>query len=119
VPEILRAAHRHIPFGTIFTNGTKRIPSDIGYRIHVSIWGGSKTAKAMRGADTNQKAFRNFAGDPKALFVMVLNPLNLFIKQRPMRGQPGAREKWSDAFNVWRDLFFIPGRTPLQQRDAA
>ncbi|MCA1749460.1 MAG: hypothetical protein ABR601_00580 [Parasphingopyxis sp.] len=76
-PDILRIAYKHIPDGVIFTNGTIKIPQDIGYRLHISIWGGSETAAELRGADSNGKAFRNFAQDPRAVFVMTLNPLNL------------------------------------------
>ena len=34
----------------------------------MSIWGGSETSAELRGADSNGKAFRNYARDPRAVF---------------------------------------------------
>ncbi|WP_454255696.1 hypothetical protein [Pseudomonas sp. Marseille-Q8238] len=33
----LAIASRHIPYGTVFTNGIKRLSAEISYRVHVSI----------------------------------------------------------------------------------
>ncbi len=76
-PDRIRACHEHIPMGVIFTNGTKRIDSDIDYRIHVSIWGDEVGSKRYRGADINSKAMRNYVDDDRAVFVMTLNSHNL------------------------------------------
>ncbi|MEL7098569.1 MAG: hypothetical protein AAGM84_07055 [Pseudomonadota bacterium] len=77
VPEHIERAAAHIPQGVIFTNGTKRIPTDISYRIHVSMWGLGETNAALRGADVNRKALRNYAGDPRALFTFTVSALNI------------------------------------------
>lgn len=77
VLDRIRAAWEFIPSGMIVTNGTKRIPDDIGFRIHISLWGGEDTSALTRGADVTQKAFRNYAHDPRAMFVYTINPLNL------------------------------------------
>jgi len=50
-PARLQSAWRHIKTGVIFTNGTRKIDPDIGFRIHVSLWGIGETAKELRGAD--------------------------------------------------------------------
>lgn len=76
-PDRIRACHDHIPMGAIFTNGTKRIDPDISYRIHVSLWGNEARSELYRGASVNRRAMRNYAGDPRAIFVMTLNRLNL------------------------------------------
>ncbi len=73
----LRAAWAHIPAGMIVTNGTRRIPDDIGYRIHVSLWGAEETSAITRGADVTSKALRNYAKDPRAMFVYTINAMNL------------------------------------------
>ena len=73
----IRACHDHIPLGVIFTNGTSRIDPDIGYRIHISLWGNDQRTGLDRGANVNRKAMRNYAGDRRAVCVMTLNALNL------------------------------------------
>lgn len=77
VPQRIRAAQRHIPNGVVFTNGTKRLPDDIRYRIHVSIWGLGEDSAMLRGADVTGKAMRNYAGDPRAVFTYTINALNI------------------------------------------
>ncbi|TCL10318.1 hypothetical protein BXY66_2387 [Shimia isoporae] len=76
-PDRIRACHDHIPMGCIFTNGTRKIPSDIRYRIHVSLWGDDENSKTYRGASVNRKAMLNYSGDDRAVFVMTLNALNI------------------------------------------
>lgn len=73
----LRAAWEYIPAGMVVTNGTRRIPEDIGFRLHISLWGSEETSRLTRGADVTHKAFRNYAFDERAVFVYTLNPMNL------------------------------------------
>lgn len=73
----LRAAWEFIPSGMVVTNGTRLIPKEIGFRIHVSLWGTGESSALTRGGDVTQKAFRNYAFDPRAVFVYTINPLNL------------------------------------------
>lgn len=77
VPDRLTAAARHIPQGVVFSNGTKKLPADIPYRVHISMWGLGETNAALRGADVNTKALRNYAGDARALFTFTISSLNL------------------------------------------
>jgi len=77
VPERLRLATRHIPYGMIFSNGTRRIPEDIRYRIHISMWGADESSGLARGANVNAKALRNYAGDDRALFVYTIHRRNI------------------------------------------
>jgi hypothetical protein len=70
-------ARRHIPQGVIFTNGTRRIPDEIDYRIHVSIWGAPAQNARLRGADNAAKAVRLYAGDPRAVFVYTISRGNI------------------------------------------
>jgi hypothetical protein len=73
----VRLARRHIPHGVIFTNGTRRIPDEIDYRIHVSIWGAPAANARLRGADNAAKAMRFYAGDPRAVFVYTISRGNI------------------------------------------
>ncbi len=73
----LRAAARHIPYGVVFTNGTRRLTSDIPYRIHVSVWGRPDRSRDLRGADMLPKQVRNYARDPRAVFVFTVTALNI------------------------------------------
>lgn len=77
VQHKLVIAARHLPYGVVFTNGIQRISAEVPYRIHVSVWGGAATDKALRGADVQQKQVRNYRGDPRAVFVMTLNARNI------------------------------------------
>lgn len=77
VPERIAACHDHIAMGVIFTNGTKKISPDIRYRIHVSLWGNETRSILYRGGNANARALRNYAGDPRAVFVLTLSNLNL------------------------------------------
>lgn len=76
-PNRIRSAWKHIKGGVVFTNGTRKIPADVGFRIHVSLWGMDDTSAELRGANVNQKAYRNYAGDPRAVFVFTINALNI------------------------------------------
>lgn len=76
VIDRLRAAHQYIRHGVIFTNGSRRIPDDIGFRIHVSIWG-VEDEKKLRGQDVLAQALKNYAGDPRVVFTFTINKTNL------------------------------------------
>jgi MoaA/NifB/PqqE/SkfB family radical SAM enzyme len=82
-PDRLRAAWESIPSGMIVTNGTRRIPEDIGYRLHISLWGSEESSELTRGGNVVPKAFRNYANDPRAVFVYTINALNI-DEIRPM-----------------------------------
>jgi hypothetical protein len=73
----IRAAARHIPAGVIFTNGTRLIPPDIRYRIHVSIWGWRERNAVLRGGDNAPKALRLYARDPRAIFTYTISRKNI------------------------------------------
>jgi len=77
VPNRLRSAHRHIANGVIFTNGTRRIPAEIDFRIHVSVWGAPAENARLRGADNVTKAIRHYAGDPRAIFIYTIGRTNI------------------------------------------
>ena len=64
--------------GAIATNGLRRIPADIDYRIHISIWGNDQTSRRIRGAaDMLRRQMDNYCGDPRAVFVYTFTPENI------------------------------------------
>ena len=74
----LIAAAPYFPYGNIGTNGTIRIDPEVPYRIGVSVWAGSDvTDRELRGGAAFRKAFRNYAGDPRAIILYTLSPWNL------------------------------------------
>ena len=71
VPELLRSLLRGDALGAIATNGVKRIPPEIGYRIHISVWGNDETSRRIRGGPRTCWSARsdNYREDPRAVFV--------------------------------------------------
>lgn len=74
----LAAAARHLPYGVVFTNGTRRLSTEIPYMIHVSVWGRPERAAELRGADTLAKQVRNYRDDPRAVFVFTITAANIY-----------------------------------------
>jgi hypothetical protein len=78
VPELCRVCYAEMPLGTIATNGLVRIPEDIGYRLHISIWGNDDTSRRIRGAkDMLAHQLDNYRDDPRAVFVYTFTPDNI------------------------------------------
>jgi hypothetical protein len=76
-PRRLALAARHIPRGVVFTNGTVSLDPDLPFAIHVSLWGGVDDTTWLRGGNSYEKAFRNYARDPRARFIYTVNALNI------------------------------------------
>jgi MoaA/NifB/PqqE/SkfB family radical SAM enzyme len=78
VPELCRVCFEEMSLGTIATNGLVRIPADIGYRIHISVWGNDATSRRIRGArDMLVRQIDNYRNDPRAVFVYTFTPDNI------------------------------------------
>ena len=78
VPELLQVCHDEMPLGCIATNGTRRIPDAVGYKIHISVWGNDATSQRVRGAKRMlQRQTENYAGDPRAVFVYTYTRENI------------------------------------------
>ena len=50
VPDLLEICFQEMPLGCIASNGFKRIPDSVGYKIHVSVWGNDETSLRIRKA---------------------------------------------------------------------
>jgi MoaA/NifB/PqqE/SkfB family radical SAM enzyme len=78
VPELCAACFEVIPLGAIATNGLKKIPPEIDYRLHISVWGNDRTSLAIRKApDMLARQIANYAGDPRAVWVYTFTPVNI------------------------------------------
>jgi len=79
VPELLQVCHEEMPLGAIATNGIKRIPDGVGYRLHISVWGDDHTSRAVRGGVEHmlRRQADTYAGDARAVFVYTFTHDNI------------------------------------------
>jgi MoaA/NifB/PqqE/SkfB family radical SAM enzyme len=78
VPELLEVCYAEIPLGSIATNGFKKIPESVGYKIHISVWGNDETSLRVRKAkNLLQKQIENYQNDPRAVFVYTFTRENI------------------------------------------
>ncbi len=78
VPEICAVCYEEIPLGAIATNGLRKIPTDIGYKIHISVWGNDAASLRVRGArDMLRRQIDNYRDDPRAVFVYTFTRDNI------------------------------------------
>ena len=78
VPELCAACHEVIPLGAIASNGLKKIPPAIAYRIHISVWGNDQTSLTIRKApDMLYRQIENYRDDARAVFVYTFTPINI------------------------------------------
>ena len=78
VPELLLACHEEMPLGSIASNGFKRIPASVGYKIHVSVWGNDDTSLRIRRAKHLLiRQIENYQQDSRAVFVYTFTRDNI------------------------------------------
>ena len=78
VPELCQVCYEEMPLGAIATNGIRRMPSSVGYKMHISVWGDDKTSYRIRGAKNMlARQIDNYARDPRAVFVYTFTPQNI------------------------------------------
>jgi MoaA/NifB/PqqE/SkfB family radical SAM enzyme len=78
VPELCGVCYEEMPLGAIATNGLKRIPSAVGYRVHISVWGTDATSRRIRKAEHMlERQIDNYRGDPRAVFVYTVTRHNI------------------------------------------
>ncbi|BBO81611.1 hypothetical protein DSCO28_21770 [Desulfosarcina ovata subsp. sediminis] len=100
VPERCQVCFDEIPLGAIATNGLKRIPGEIGYRLHISVWGDDETSYRTRGAkEMLVRQTDNYRSDPRAIFVYTFTPDN--IDQAETVTRLLAREGCQVTFNMF------------------
>ena len=78
VPQLLEVCYQEIPLGSIATNGFKKIPESVGYKIHISVWGNDETSRRIRKAKNLLKAqIENYKNDSRAVFVYTFTRENI------------------------------------------
>ena len=78
VPELLDVCYQEMPLGSIATNGFKKIPESIGYKLHISVWGNDETSLRVRKAkDLLKKQIENYKNDARAVFVYTFTRENI------------------------------------------
>jgi hypothetical protein len=100
VPDLLAVCYEQMPLGAIATNGLKKIPDDIGYKIHISVWGSDDTSLRIRGArEMLRRQIDNYRTDPRAVFVYTFTPHNIAEAEGVTRML--AREGCKITFNMF------------------
>ncbi|KQC09843.1 MAG: radical SAM protein [Smithella sp. SDB] len=78
VPELLDVCYQEMPLGSIATNGFKKIPDSVGYKLHISVWGNDETSLRIRKAkNLLKKQIENYENDPRAVFVYTFTRNNI------------------------------------------
>ncbi|MFZ3157843.1 MAG: radical SAM protein [Smithella sp.] len=78
VPELLDVCYQEMPLGSIATNGFKKIPESVGYKLHISVWGNDETSLRIRKAkNLLKKQIENYENDSRAVFVYTFTRENI------------------------------------------
>ena len=78
VPQLLDVCYSEMPLGSIATNGFKKIPPSVGYKIHISVWGNDETSLRIRKAkNLLKKQIENYKNDSRAVFVYTFTKENI------------------------------------------
>ncbi|MDJ0783172.1 MAG: radical SAM protein [Desulfosarcinaceae bacterium] len=100
VPDLCQACFEVIPLGAIATNGLKRIPGAVGYKIHVSVWGNDATSQTVRKArNLLHRQIENYRGDERAVFVYTFTRHN--ITEAPAVAERLVAEDCRLTFNMF------------------
>jgi hypothetical protein len=83
VPKVLQACYDVISLGSVASNGLRRISPDVGYRVHLSVWGDStgdpiyrRYAGGRPGPNCLPVQLRNYKDDKRVIFVYTFNQQN-------------------------------------------
>ena len=76
-PAALITASRYWSSGIIYTNGLKRIPDEVPFRIAISLWGARDRNEKLRGSQSYDQAFATARGDKRALIYFTISRENI------------------------------------------
>ena len=78
VPELCKVCYEEMPLGAIATNGLKRFPDSVQYKIHISVWGNDASSLKIRNAkDMLRRQIDNYKTDPRAVWVYTFTRHNI------------------------------------------
>jgi len=98
--DLCRVCFEEMPLGAIATNGLKVIPADIGYRLHISVWGNDITSQKIRNArDMLMRQIENYREDPRAIWVYTFTRHN--IQEAPEVVETLAKNGCRTTFNMF------------------
>jgi len=100
VPDLCRVCYQEMPLGAIATNGLKRIPGSIGYKIHISVWGNDATSHKIRNAKNMlRRQIDNYKADPRSVWVYTFTRHN--IEEAAQVADTLARNQCKLTFNIF------------------
>jgi hypothetical protein len=103
VPELLDVCYQEMPLGAIATNGVRRIPETVRYRIHISVWGDDLTSQRLRGAkQLLGRQIHNYRQDARAVFVYT------FTRDNVEQSFPVVEELVAQGCRVTFNVFSAP-----------
>jgi MoaA/NifB/PqqE/SkfB family radical SAM enzyme len=76
-PAALRTAAKYWSSGIIYTNGARRIPDDVPFRIAISVWGAKERNEKLRGANSYERAMATATGDKRAMIYFTVSRDNI------------------------------------------
>jgi len=80
VPNLCLIAYQTIPWGSIATNGTVKIPEEVQYKIHISVWGDDDYSSKYRKVDNClEKQLKAYQGDKRAVFIYTFSKENIHM----------------------------------------
>lgn len=116
VPQLLEICYEEMPLGCIATNGLKRIPESVGYKLHVSVWGNDATSLRIRKVkDLLLHQLDNYRGDGRAVFVYTFTRENIGEAHEVIEKIAGQENKIT--FNMFSSPVGYTG--PLQHTAAS
>jgi len=100
VPHLCQVCYEEMPLGSIATNGFRKMPESVGYKIHLSVWGNDRTSEKTRNAkNLLLKQVENYSGDERAVFVYTFTRWN--IDEIPEVMEVLARNNCRATFNMF------------------
>jgi hypothetical protein len=120
IPKVLQACYDVIPFGTIASNGLKKIDPGLRYKVHLSVWGDStgdpiyrKFAGGQPGPDCLPIQLGNYKEDDRVIFAYTFNNENIDQVDEVLKRVSGAGHKIT--FNIFSNP--EDGKSPLKLRN--
>jgi len=103
VSELCAVCYQEMPLGAIATNGLVRMPEDIRFKIHISVWGSDETSREIRGAKNMlRRQIENYREDPRAVFVYT------FTRENLDQAEPVVRALAAEGSRMTFNMFSAP-----------
>jgi len=84
VPALLEVCYDEMPLGSIATNGFKKIPESVRYKIHISVWGNDETSYQVRKAKNLLKSRLKIMPMILARFLFIRSRGKISMKCKPL-----------------------------------